>query len=53
MKVKVYNKKYNSVRDEFLGDIEVLITTVDCLMFPIFSKKGIEIGKVSLRLELK
>jgi hypothetical protein len=40
MKIKVYNKKFDSVRDEFLGDVEVLITTADTLSLPLFSKTG-------------
>ena len=52
MKLKVYNKKYNSIRDQFLGDVEVLITTADLLRLPVFDKKGEEIGKLVVNLEL-
>jgi len=40
MKLKVYNKRYNSFRDEFIGDVEVLITTAERLRLPLFNKKG-------------
>ncbi len=53
MKLKIYNKKYSSVRDEFLGDIEVLITTADMIRLPVFDKKGEEIGQLLIALELK
>ncbi len=51
MKIKIYNKKYKSVRDEFLGDLEVLITTADLLKLPLYSKKGI-LGNLLLHLQL-
>ena len=51
MKIKIYNKKYKSVRDEFLGDLEVLITTADLLKLPLYSKNGI-LGNLLLHLQL-
>jgi hypothetical protein len=51
MKIKIYNKKYTSVRDEFLGDLEVLITTADLLKLPVFNKKGL-LGNLLLHLQL-
>jgi hypothetical protein len=51
MKIKIYNKKYKSVRDDFLGDLEVLITTADLLKLPLYSKKGI-LGNLLLHLQL-
>jgi hypothetical protein len=52
MKVKIYNKKYNTFRDEFLGDLEVLITTADRLKLPLYSKKGDFLGELLIHLEL-
>lgn len=40
MTIKLYNKKHNAIRDEFLGDLEVLITTADKLLLPLHNKKG-------------
>jgi len=40
MKIKIYNKKYQSIRDEYIGEVEVLITTADLLKLPIYNKKG-------------
>jgi hypothetical protein len=51
MKIKIYNKKYKSIRDDFLGDLEVLITTADLLKLPVFSKKGM-LGNLLLHLQL-
>lgn len=53
MKIKVYNKKYNSFRDEYLGDIEVLITTAEMLKLPVFNKRGEELGKLLILLKLR
>ena len=51
MKIKIYNKKYKSVRDEFLGDLEVLITTADLLKLPLYSKQNI-LGNLLMNLQL-
>ena len=51
MKIKIYNKKYKSVRDEFLGDLEVLITTADLLKLPLYSKHNI-LGNLLMNLQL-
>jgi hypothetical protein len=51
MKIKIYNKKYKSVRDDFLGDLEVLITTADLLKLPLYNKKGI-LGNLLMHLQL-
>jgi hypothetical protein len=51
MKIKVYNKKYTSFRDDFLGDLEVLITTADLLKLPLYNKSGI-LGNLLMHLQL-
>lgn len=53
MKIKVYNKKYTSFRDEYLGDIEVLITTAELLELPVFSKAGERLGRLLIDLRLR
>ena len=52
MRIKVYNKKYQSIRDEYVGEVEVLITTADLLKLPIFGKRGQQLGEIILQLEL-
>lgn len=51
MKIKVYNKKYTSFRDDFLGDLEVLITTADLLKLPLYNKSGM-LGNLLMHLQL-
>lgn len=51
MKIKVYNKKYTSIRDDFLGDLEVLITSADLLKLPLYNKSGI-LGNLLMHLQL-
>lgn len=50
MKIKVYNKKYQSIRDEYIGEVEVLITTADLLKLPIYNKKGEYMGEILIQL---
>ena len=52
MKVKVYNKRYHSFRDELLGDMEVLITTADLLKLPLYHKSNF-VGHLLMQLELE
>jgi hypothetical protein len=40
MKIKVYNKNKKAIRDELIGELEVLITTADTLRLPLYNKKG-------------
>ena len=53
MKLKIYNKRYKSIRDQYMGDIEVLITTADRLKLPVFDKQGAELGSLTIQLTLQ
>jgi hypothetical protein len=52
MKIKVYNKKYSSYRDDLIGEMEVEITTHGLVKLPLFDKKGELSGSIFMNLEL-
>jgi hypothetical protein len=50
--VKVYNKQRDSIRDLFIGDFEVLLTSADLLRLPIFDRKGGQAGELLVHVQL-
>jgi hypothetical protein len=52
MKIKVYNKKYSSYRDDLIGEMEVEITTHGLVKLPLFNKKGDLSATLLMNLEL-
>ena len=52
MRIKVYNKKHSSYRDDLLGEVEIQISTYGLMSLPLFNKYDKIIGNLIIDLSV-
>lgn len=50
MRLKLYDKTFNSVRDDFIGEVEFIVDVADLLKLPIYNQYSDLIGQIMLHL---